>query len=187
MRSAPWCRLHSSTRLDDWSVQSLTSSSRDDVDDGSDKDDNRRLLRRLDDKLRRLCEYTRLSPEEQDLHEAAMKRVRIASVAPFSGTTDNDDDDRVHVEIFGLFTTLDVCVAEHLRNAKNDKNGVSKEGDVKRPIDVDDKEKSGKWTRTTNLLLRVVVGAVPDPRLFALDDPFVVAADPQMEERGNDD
>ena len=134
--------------------------------------------------------------------------------------TDNDDD-RVRVEIFGSFATLDVCVfssdvdlslwvvvdptknkdkdededkkpksqtttmtathedrvqkwadvlneAELLRNAKNDKNGVSKEGDVERSIGVDNKEKSGKWTRTTDLLLRVVVGAVLDPRVKIL-------------------
>ena len=77
--------------------------------------------------------------------------------------------------------------AERLRDAKNDENGVSKEGNVERPIGVDNKEKSGKWTRTTDLSLRVVVGAVPDPRLFALDDPFAVAADLTTEERGNDD
>ena len=77
--------------------------------------------------------------------------------------------------------------AERLRNAKNNKNSVFKEGDVKRPIGVDNKEKSGKWTRTTNLSLCAVVGNIPDPRLFALDDPFAVAADPRTEERGDDD
>ena len=77
--------------------------------------------------------------------------------------------------------------AERLCDAKNDENSVSEEGDVERPIDVYIKEMSRKWTRTTDLSLHVVVGTVPDPRLFALDDPFAVAADPWTEERGDND
>ena len=83
-----------------------TSSSCDDKDNNDDN--NRCLCRCLDNELRRLCEYARLSPEEQDACEAAMEHVRAVSAALFSGTTDNDDNDRV--EIFGLFATLDVCV-----------------------------------------------------------------------------
>ena len=135
-------------------------------------------------------------PEERDERKAAVKRVCAASAALFSRTTE-DNDNRVPVEIFGSFTTLNVCVflsnvdlslwgvvkpaenkdkdkdedkklksqttmttamhkdrvqkwadvlnkVESLCDAKNDKNGVSKEGDVERPIGVDNKEKSGE-------------------------------------------
>lgn len=207
---------------------------------GGDNNDNCRLRRCLDNELRRLCEYACLSPEELDARKAEVERVRAASAVLFSGTTDNDDDDRMRVEIFGLFATLNMCVyssnvdlslwgvadptknidedeeeeekpksqtttttathkdrvrkwanvldeTERLHDANNYENGVSGEGDVKRPMDVDDEEKSGKWKRTTDLSLRVVVGAVPNPRLFALDDLFAVAVEPRTEERGDDD
>ena len=83
-------------------------SLRNDDDDGSN--DDCCLRRHLDDKLLRLSKYARLLPEERNARKAAVERIRTASAALFSRMTDDDNNDCVHVDNFGLFATLDVCV-----------------------------------------------------------------------------